>query len=171
MARADESRNGLLPGERLEPRARRRRRTEPASPLAGLDPQLVLTVRRVVEAHRGWRGPLLPILHALQEELGYLPPDATPILAHELNLSRAEVHGVITFYTDFRTSPAPVPPVRICRAEACQAVGAAELVADGAEHVFCLGNCALGPSVEIAGRVHGRVTPERLRALLEGTTS
>ncbi|EXG81542.1 NAD(P)H-dependent oxidoreductase subunit E [Cryptosporangium arvum] len=164
MTRTDESRAALEP-----PALRRRRRTEPANPLAGLDPQLVLTVRRVVEAHRDWRGPLLPVLHALQDELGYLPADATPILAHELNLSRAEVHGVITFYTDFRSEPGPTRTVRICRAEACQAVGAESLVeaAGGrAEQVFCLGNCALGPSVEVDGRVLGRVTPEKLREVL-----
>ncbi|MFG1927293.1 NAD(P)H-dependent oxidoreductase subunit E [Cryptosporangium sp. NPDC048952] len=186
MTRTDES--------RIDPRERRRRRTEPANPLAGIDPQLVLTVRRVVDAHRDWRGPLLPILHALQEELGYVPADATPILAHELNLSRAEVHGVITFYTDFRSEPATNRTVRICRAEACQSVGSEQLVAcaaeqghpvgrpgpSAAEHghpvggpgaitveqVFCLGNCALGPSVEVDGRVLGRVTPDKLREVL-----
>jgi len=185
MTRIDESRNGLQPGERLEPRGRRKRRGEPASPLAGLDPLLVLTVRRIVAAHRSHRGPLLPVLHALQDELGHVPPDATPILAHELNLSRAEVHGVITFYTDFRREPAPPSTVRICRAEACQAVGAEQLVACAAEHghalgkpgpvavsqVFCLGNCALGPSVEVDGRVLGRVTPQRLAALLAERTA
>ncbi|MFI5956068.1 NAD(P)H-dependent oxidoreductase subunit E [Cryptosporangium sp. NPDC051539] len=128
-----------------------------------------MTVRRIVAAHREWRGPLLPVLHALQEELGYLPDDATPIVAHELNLSRAEVHGVITFYTDFRREPGPTSTVRICRAEACQAVGADALVeaaGDAAAHVFCLGNCALGPSVQVDGKVLGRMTPERLAALL-----
>ncbi|TQS42736.1 NAD(P)H-dependent oxidoreductase subunit E [Cryptosporangium phraense] len=128
-----------------------------------------MTVRRIVAAHAGWRGPLLPVLHALQDELGYVPPDATPILAHELNLSRAEVHGVITFYTDFRTAPAGPRTVRICRGEACQAVGASALVeaaGDRAGHVFCFGNCALGPTVEVDGRVLGRVTPEKLREVL-----
>ncbi|SHN47104.1 NAD(P)H-dependent oxidoreductase subunit E [Cryptosporangium aurantiacum] len=161
MSRADVS--------RVDPRRRRRGRGEPTSPLAGIDPGLVLTVRRVAAGFRDHRGPLLPILHALQDELGYVPPDATPILADELNLSRAEIHGVITFYTDFRMSPTPVPPVRICRGEACQAVGSEELVAAAggrAGQVFCLGNCALGPSVEVAGRVLGRVTPEKLREVL-----
>lgn len=131
------------------------------------------TVRAAVSAHRGRRGPLLPILHDVQEWLGWIPPAAIPLLAEGLNLSRAEVHGVVTFYEDFRTEPPPGGTrVRVCRAEACQAQGAertfehARTVPGIAlEQVFCLGNCALGPSAEIAGRLHGRVTPERLEAL------
>ena len=110
------------------------------------------------------------------------------MLADELNLSRADVHGVVTFYHDFRREPAGHTTVRICRAEACQALGANSLVgrasetglslgettADGSltvEQVFCLGNCALGPAVEVNGRLHGRVDPAQLGAILNGTVS
>ncbi|MEV6105627.1 NAD(P)H-dependent oxidoreductase subunit E [Streptomyces sp. NPDC051940] len=143
-------------------------------------------VRGAAAAHRGQRGALLPVLHAVQAELGCVPQEAIPVLADEFNLSRADVHGVVTFYHDFRREPAGRRTVRVCRGEACQAQGAAELVAyarasgvglgetsaDGAvtvEQVFCLGNCALGPAVEADGRLHGRVTPAALGALLNGT--
>ncbi|HEY6796803.1 MAG TPA: NAD(P)H-dependent oxidoreductase subunit E [Kineosporiaceae bacterium] len=128
----------------------------------------------------GGLGLLLPALHAVQEEFGYVPQEAVPVLADEFNLSRADVHGVISFYRDFRREPGGRTPVRVCRAEACRAVGAEALVtaieerfgaslgsttADGAvqlEQVFCLGNCALGPSAAVAGRVIGRATAERV---------
>lgn len=143
-------------------------------------------VRTAVAAHRNDRGALLPILHDIQAEFGYVDPAVVPILAEELNLSRADVHGVITFYHDFRTSAAAGTHVRVCRAEACQAAGADELVAHVKEklntdiggtapdrsatldQVFCFGNCALGPTVEINGRVSGRVTPQRFDALMAG---
>ena len=129
-------------------------------------------------------GALLPILHEVQGALGYVPKDAVPLIAHELNLSRAEIHGVITFYHYFRTVKPGRHVVQLCRAEACQAVGAAELeahakctlgidfhgtTADGAvtlEAVYCLGNCALGPSAMVDDRLQGRVTPERFDALI-----
>lgn len=141
-------------------------------------------VRRIVAEHGDKRGPLLPILHAVQAEFGHVDPAVVPVLAQELNLSTAEVHGVVTFYRDFRTTPPGRASVRVCRAEACQAVGAAELAEhasarlgvgfgdttpDGAitlDEVFCLGNCALGPAVQVDGRVHGRVGPARFDALL-----
>ncbi|MFJ5262626.1 formate dehydrogenase subunit gamma [Streptomyces sp. NPDC088387] len=143
------------------------------------------TISAIVAAHRDHRGSLLPILHAIQTELGHVPEDAVPLLAKELNLSRADVHGVVTFYHDFRREPAGRTTVRICRAEACQALGAEALVscardragvspgetrADGSvtvEQVFCLGNCALGPSVEVNGEVLGRMGVDRLRSLLD----
>jgi formate dehydrogenase subunit gamma len=143
------------------------------------------TVRGVVAAHRADRGALMPILHAIQEEFGYVDPAVVPILAKELNLSRADVHGVVTFYHDFRKEPAGTTTVRICRAEACQSVGAdrlaeaaksrlgvgfGETTVDGRvtlEQTFCFGNCALGPAVQVGDRLHGRVDPERLTALLE----
>lgn len=130
------------------------------------------------------KGALLPILHAIQDELGFVPPAALPRLADALNLSRAEVHGVITFYHDFRTAPPGAHVLKVCRAEACQAMGSEQLeqhlqrargVALGAtsadrqltaEPIYCLGNCALSPSVMLDGRVHGRVTPARLDQLL-----
>jgi formate dehydrogenase subunit gamma len=148
------------------------------------------TVRAIVAAHAEQRGALLPMLHAIQEELGHVPPDAVPVLAEELNLSRADVHGVVTFYRDFRDAPAGRTTVQICRAEACQALGANQLVrtaeretglALGQTHpsrsltvdaVFCLGNCALGPSVTVNGRLCGRVDQDQLRAILgEAMTS
>lgn len=142
-------------------------------------------VRSAVAAHRDDRGALLPILHDIQATFGYVDPAVVPILAEELNLSRADVHGVISFYHDFRPAPAVGTHVRICRAEACQAAGAEQLVAHAKDRlrtdiggtapdrgvtldqVFCFGNCALGPAVEINGRISGRVTPERFDALLE----
>ena len=141
-------------------------------------------VRAIVAAHRGERGALLPILHAVQVEFGHLDPAVEPVVADALNLSVAEVHGVVTFYRDFRRAPAGRATVRICRAEACQAVGADALLAhaqarlgiavgatttDGAvtlDEVFCLGNCALGPAVQVGGRLYGRVGPARFDALL-----
>jgi formate dehydrogenase subunit gamma len=142
-------------------------------------------VRSAVAAHRADRGALLPILHDIQATFGYVDPAVVPILAEELNLSRADVHGVISFYHDFRAAPAVGTHVRICRAEACQAAGAEQLVAHAKDRlrtdiggtspdrqatldqVFCFGNCALGPTVEINGRIAGRVTPQRFDALLE----
>jgi formate dehydrogenase subunit gamma len=145
-------------------------------------------VRSVAAAHHGERGALLPILHALQTELGHVDPAVIPILADELNLSRADVHGVLTFYHDFRQTPPGRTTVRICRAEACQAVGAValadhararlgvsfgETTADGAvtlEQAFCFGNCALGPAVQVGDRLHGRVDPDCLDRLLEASS-
>ncbi|MEU6339362.1 NAD(P)H-dependent oxidoreductase subunit E [Streptomyces sp. NPDC046977] len=152
----------------------------------GTDASVEQVVRAAAADHRGDRGPLLPILHSVQAELGCVPQEAVPVLADELNLSRADVHGVVTFYHDFRREPAGRTTVRICRAEACQAVGAEDLMdwareaglkpggttADGSvtvEQVFCLGNCALGPSVEVNGRLYGRVGTARLGSLLKGT--
>ncbi|MGW2347105.1 NAD(P)H-dependent oxidoreductase subunit E [Streptomyces sp. NPDC001661] len=153
---------------------------------SGTDVSVESVVRRAAAAHRGERGALLPVLHAVQAELGCVPQEAIPVLADEFNLSRADVHGVVTFYHDFRREPAGRSTVRICRAEACQALGADGLLrhvresglelgdtsADGrvtVDQVFCLGNCALGPSVEANGRLYGRVTPDRLGAILNGT--
>lgn len=130
-------------------------------------------------------GALLPILHDIQEALGYIPPSAVPQIAKALNQSTAEIHGVISFYHQFRTHPVGKHNVEICRAEACQAMGSRALeahaksslgidyhqtTADGAiflEPVYCLGNCACSPSVRIGDRVHARVTPERFDALME----
>jgi formate dehydrogenase subunit gamma len=122
---------------------------------------------------------LMPLLHAVQERLGYIPADAVPEIARALNLSRAEVHGVISFYHDFRTTPAGRSIIRVCRAESCQAMGAVVLAAhiqkrlgiefgqtsaDGEytlEPVYCLGNCACSPAIVVGADIHGRVTPER----------
>lgn len=138
----------------------------------------------VVQAHAGGRGPLMPVLHALQDEFGYIDPAAVPLVAQLLNLSRADVHGVVTFYRDFRSTPPAPVHVQVCRAEACQSVGAHRLAdhacrtlgtefgsttEDGTvalDQVFCLGNCALGPSAVVNGRLYGRVDPARLDALV-----
>jgi formate dehydrogenase subunit gamma len=129
-------------------------------------------------------GPLLPILHALQDEFGYVDEAAEPLLAAALNRSRAEIHGVVTFYHDFRRSPAGRHVLKLCRAEACQAAGGDALAAraearlgvamggtaaDGSvtlEPVYCLGLCATAPSAVIDGRVVGRLDEPRLDAVL-----
>ncbi|MGD9962059.1 NAD(P)H-dependent oxidoreductase subunit E [Nocardioides sp.] len=137
-------------------------------------------VDAAVATHRDDRGALLPVLHAIQREIGWLPPEVTGLVAQALNLSRAEVHGVITFYADFRQQPPARRTVRVCGAEACQARGARALLAHahgrldavGAsdtalERVLCLGNCALGPAVEVDGVLHGRVDADRFDVLVE----
>lgn len=128
---------------------------------------------------------LLEILHAVQAECGFVPRDVIAPIAEALNISRAEVHGVVTFYHDFRDAPAGRCVVKLCRAEACQAVGADALAADAEsrlgvksgetsddgrvtlETVYCLGDCALGPAALIDGALYGRLTAERLEALVK----
>ena len=130
----------------------------------------------ILEAHRGLEGPLLPILHAVQAEFGHIPQDAVPQIALGLGISKAEVHGVVTFYHDFREAPAGRHVLKLCRAEACQAMGADrvagavkaalgidwhETTPDGRvtlEPVFCLGLCACGPAAMVDGRLVGRCT-------------
>jgi len=130
-------------------------------------------------------GSLIPILHAIQEELDFVPHDAVPIVARELNLSIADVHGVLSFYHYFRQDPGGRHVVHLCRAEACQSVGAKAVEAhakrtlgidfhgttkDGAirlEPVYCLGNCALGPSIMIDDQLHGRVSAQRFDELMQ----
>lgn len=144
-------------------------------------------VAAAVENNRGKIGALMPVLHEVQHALGHVPPDAVPLIARSLNLSRAEVQGVIGFYHDFRTEPHGETVVHLCRAEACQASGGRALEAharkrlgidfggtttDGKytlEPVYCLGNCACGPSVRMGDDVHAHVTPERFDALLNGS--
>jgi len=129
-------------------------------------------------------GALMPLFHAVQDALGYVPKDSVPLIAQALNLSIAEVHGVLTFYHYFRKTPPGKHVLHLCRAEACQAVGAVELEAhakrslgidfhgttpDGAvslEPVYCLGNCALGPSVMVDNQLKGRVNPRRFDELV-----
>ena len=137
-----------------------------------------------IEQYREVPGGLLPLLHAIQDSLGFVPADAVPSIAKALQLSRAEVHGVISFYHDFRAAPAGNHVLQICRAEACQALGARALeahaksslgvdfggtTADGAitlEAVYCLGNCACSPSVRLDDQIHARVDAARLDELL-----
>ena len=141
-------------------------------------------IRRLAEARKTEAGALLPILHAIQDSLGYVPETAVPIVAEVLNLSRAEVHGVVTFYHFFRTKPPGKQTLYVCRAEACQSMGSRELeryartklgvdfhetTADGRfslEPVYCLGNCACSPAVMVDETVYGRVTPQRLDEIL-----
>ena len=141
-------------------------------------------VASALQANRGRPGALLPILHDIQGAIGHIPKDAVPEIAGDLNLSRAEVHGVVSFYHDFRSEPAGRHVLKICAAESCQAVGSEALVrhacrrlgiemhqtsADQAitlEPVYCLGNCALSPALTVDGEVHGRVTPEKLDLLM-----
>jgi len=143
------------------------------------------TVASIVAEHAGQIGALMPVLHAVQEHFGYVPEAAVPVLAGALNLSRAEVHGVIHFYHDFRKTPPGKHIIQVCRAEACQAMGSQALEthikdllgidfgqtsADGKfslEPVYCLGNCACTPSVRIDDDVHARVTPQRFEQLLQ----
>ena len=142
--------------------------------------------RAIIARLSGLDGATLPILHALQEEFGCVPAEAVPLIADALNVSRAEIHGAITFYHDFRDKPAGRRVIKLCRAEACQASGSNELVdhlrtrhgiaidsttADGAltvETVYCLGNCALGPSALIDGDLVGRVDANKLSAVCGG---
>jgi formate dehydrogenase subunit gamma len=142
------------------------------------------TALAVISEHRAMEGPALPILHALQNTFGFIPEGAVVLVAEELNLTRAEVHGIVTFYHDFRSEPAGRHVLKLCRAEACQSMGADRLAEyaqarlgtkwgattrDGAmtlEPVFCLGLCACAPSAMIDGRVVGRLDEKRLDALL-----
>lgn len=134
-------------------------------------------------------GALLPILHAVQDAIGFVPAEAVSLIASELNLSRAEVHGVVTFYHYFRTQRGGRHVLHLCRAEACQSLGAVALErhakrslgvdfhgtsADGAvtlEPVYCLGNCALGPAVMIDEELQGRVSPDRFDELMRSLRS
>jgi formate dehydrogenase subunit gamma len=141
-------------------------------------------VTSIVTAMQGMPGALLPILHAVQDKLGYIPPESLPLLAQGLNLSRAEVHGVVSFYHYFRSTPAGNHTIQICRAESCQAMGARALesyakqtlnvdfqqtTADGditLEPVYCLGNCACSPAIRIGNEVHGHVNREKFDQLV-----
>ncbi|WP_370232863.1 formate dehydrogenase subunit gamma [Salipiger bermudensis] len=153
----------------------------PAFDAAGED-----TLRDILNAHRNLEGPLLPILHAVQEAFGHVPQEALPIIAQDLNISRAEAHGVMSFYHYFRENPAGRTVLKLCRAEACQSVGADALAdrtreklgidwhdttADGAitlEPVFCLGLCACGPAAMVNGKLVGRADAAKLDKILEG---
>jgi formate dehydrogenase subunit gamma len=130
----------------------------------------------IIAAHRKREGPLLPILHDVQRAFGCISEDAIRHVAHALNLSRAEVSGVVGFYHDFRRTPEPLPVVKLCRAEACQARGGdalarwAEQAAAGRiaiETVYCLGLCSVGPSAMIADEVHARLDSEAFAQLIE----
>lgn len=139
---------------------------------------------RIIDAHRALEGPLLPMLHAIQEAYGHVPSQAHGPICAALNITRAELHGVISFYHDFREKPAGRHVLKICRAEACQSVGGEAMAegllarlgldwhgttANGAvtiEPVYCLGLCACGPAAMVDDRVVGRVNAAKLDALL-----
>jgi formate dehydrogenase subunit gamma len=141
-------------------------------------------INRVLEERKHQPGALLPILHGIQDALGYVPREAVAPIAQALNLSRAEIHGVVSFYHHFRTSPPGRHTVYLCRAESCQAMGANHLIEhaktklgvdfhqttrDGAftlEPIYCLGNCACSPAMMIDEEVYGRVTPERFEEVV-----
>lgn len=136
-------------------------------------------IRRVIDEHKDRPGALLPILHGIQDALGYVPPEAVAQIAPALNQSIAEIHGVVSFYHYFRATPPGRHTIHLCRAESCQAMGANQLVdhvkarlginfhettPDGAftlEPVYCLGHCACSPAMMIDDEVYGRVTPAR----------
>ena len=158
-------------------------RVEPGSALPVAERAAVL---ESVAQNRQLAGNLLPVLHGIQDRLGWVPPAAVPLIAAELNLSRAEVHGCLSFYHYFRGSKPGRRVVYLCRAEACQSVGAVALEAhakrrlgidfhgtsrDGQytlEPVYCLGNCACGPSLMIDKELHAHVTPARFDELVAG---
>jgi formate dehydrogenase subunit gamma len=143
----------------------------------------------LVEALKGLEGPLLPILHSVQEEFGYVPQEALPIIAEALNLSRAEVHGVASFYHDYRKQPAGRHVLKLCQAEACQSMGSDAVAAqvkaalgidfhetkrDGSvtlEPVYCLGLCACSPSAMLDGEVIGRLDAEKIAEIVEAVRS
>jgi len=142
------------------------------------------TIAEIINPLKHLPGALLPILHAVQDQLGYIDDTAVPIIADTLNLSKAEVHGVISFYHHFRNSPPALHIVQLCRAESCQAVGGRELeraakeqlgidfhesTADGIfalEPVYCLGNCACSPALRIDNSIFGNMNSEKLSQLI-----
>lgn len=141
-------------------------------------------IARIVDQHVNRPGAMLPILHGIQNELGYVPEAAVPIIAEAVNQSRAEVHGVLSFYHLYRTTPPGERILYLCRAEACQSMGAGELeayvkeklgigfhetTADGRlslEPIYCLGNCACAPAVMVDSTVHGRVDRDGLDQII-----
>lgn len=149
------------------------------------------TARELVREIAREPGPVLVCLQAIQGRFGYVPADAVGIIAEVCNVSRADVHGVLTFYSDLRSAPPPAIPVRLCAAEACQAVGGRELQRDwrraceadpgladatgGDETIFCLGNCALGPAALVGQTLLGRANVDSItrevRALSHGGAS
>lgn len=147
--------------------------------------QSMQQVTEVITSLQDKPGALLPILHGIQDRLGYIPNEAVPMIGEALNQSRAEIHGVISFYHQFRTTAPGKHTVQICRAEACQSMGSRQLEAHAKETlgidfhqttddrtvsleaVYCLGNCACAPSVRVGDDVVGRVTPEKFDQLVE----
>lgn len=147
------------------------------TPPSPLSPDQLAAVRRVIDERRQLAGALLPVLHGIQDALGFVPDEAVPVVARELNLSRAEVHGVLTYYHHFRRTPPSGPVLQVCRAESCRTVGGEALLAQAkanaagrghcsVEPVYCLGLCAMSPAVMLDGRPHARMTPQKLDELM-----
>lgn len=152
-----------------------------------LDAAQLAELQPLLQRHQHQPGGLLPLLHAVQDALGHIPPAAVPLIAQAMNLSRAEVHGVITYYHHFRSAPAGKHVVQVCQAEACKACGGDALMAqaelalgcashhtreDGAvtlEPVYCLGLCASSPAIQIDDKLHARVSADKLQRLLKQT--
>ena len=152
--------------------------------MTGRAPWNAEAATRIIEDHRAQEGAALPVLHALQEHFGYVDGAAVGLIAQALNLSRAEIHGVVTFYHDFRGAPLDAPVLKLCRAESCQAMGCEDLVAYLAEAhaiapddhaagaglkvetVYCLGNCALSPAALLDDEPIGRLDRARLDAIV-----
>lgn len=141
-------------------------------------------VERIIKELQDLPGALLPILHRLQDELGFIPPALLPVIATGLNLSRAEVHGVVSFYHYFRSSPPGRNTIQICRAESCQAMGSRALEAHAQRAlrckfnqtsadgeftllaVYCLGNCACSPAVRVGDEIYGHVDAAKFDSLV-----
>jgi formate dehydrogenase subunit gamma len=155
-----------------------------ANPVKRYAPWNAETAREIITEKQATPGALLPILHALQDEFGCVHREAVPLIAEILNLTRAEVHGVVTFYHDFRHEPAGRHVLKLCRAESCQARGGDALAArvtdrlgisfgdttpDGRvtlDAVYCLGLCSVSPSAMLDGRIHARLDDQKIDALL-----
>lgn len=157
----------------------RQRGPAPAAAPAPADPARAASVRAIAEQLASLRGPLLPILHEVVARHGHVDDDDVVVIADVLNLSRADVHGVVTFYHDFRRTPPTAHRISLCRGEACQARGAEASYAVATDRwsaspqvevgeIFCLGLCAQGPSGTVDGTLHAALTPERIDALTTG---
>jgi formate dehydrogenase subunit gamma len=156
--------------------------------VADYEPWNEIRAEAIIASHAGEEGATLPILHDLQAAFGFVPAEAVPLVARSLNLTRAEVHGVVTFYHEYRRHPPGRHVLRLCRAEACQALGCEtvadhvrarlniawhETTSDGAmtlEPVFCLGLCAIGPAALLDGEPLGRLDATGIDAVLETVT-
>ncbi|WP_299199769.1 formate dehydrogenase subunit gamma [uncultured Amphritea sp.] len=157
--------------------------------MTAVNQQLLPVVTDVIAGLKHKPGALLPILHEIQNRLGYIPPESVSLIAESLNQSRADIHGVISFYHQFRSTAPGRHTVEVCRAEACQSMGSRQLEAHAKatlgvdyhgttsdqnitlEEVYCLGNCACSPSIRINDEIVGRVTPEKFDQLIDGLRS